>query len=165
MVSPSPRFMADAMLGRLTRWLRMLGYDTAYEKLITDEGLIERTIREDRWLLTRDRYLARRKIIRGRCLLVVSDHLDEQLRELRRDLHLILEPSEQRPFRCANCNAIPIPVAPREVVDLVPPYVARHHDRFAQCPSCRQVYWPGTHWEAVVGRLSAIRNMEVDRSA
>lgn len=157
-----PRFMADAMLGRLARWLRMLGYDTAYEKMIADEPVIERTLREDRRLLTRDRYLAQRRNIRGRCLLIDGDHLDEQLRQLQLELHLDLLPSEHRPFRCANCNAVPIPVAPREVEGLVPPYVARHYDRFAQCPSCRQVYWPGTHWEAMIGRLSAIRGMETD---
>jgi uncharacterized protein with PIN domain len=163
--SPSPRFMADAMLGRLARWLRMLGYDTAYEKIISDERVIEWTLHENRCLLTRDWYLAQRKILRGRCLLIASDHLDSQLRELQRGLHLDLDPNEQRPFRCANCNVIPTSVSPTEVIGLVPPYVALHFDRFAQCPSCRRVYWPGTHWEAVVGRLSAIRNTEGDRFA
>lgn len=55
---PVIRFMADAMFGRLERWLRILGYDTAYEKVITDDVLIERVLRENLWLLTRDGYLA-----------------------------------------------------------------------------------------------------------
>ena len=56
-IVPSPAFFADAMLGRLARWLRMLGYDTAYEKVISDEALISRVLTEQRWLLTRDSYL------------------------------------------------------------------------------------------------------------
>lgn len=72
-------FIADAMLGRLARWLRILGYDTAYEKMITDERLVERAVREDRWLLTRDRNLALRRLLRGRHTLLVSDKVDGQL--------------------------------------------------------------------------------------
>lgn len=62
---PAPlAFFADAMLGRLAHWLRILGYDTAYDKIISDEALIERTLREDRWLLTRDRRLVLRQLHR-----------------------------------------------------------------------------------------------------
>ena len=59
-IVPSTVFFADAMLGRLARWLRMLGYDTAYEKVISDGSLISRAVTEQRWLLTRDRYLVQR---------------------------------------------------------------------------------------------------------
>ena len=65
-ISSPQAFIADAMLGRLARWLRMLGYDTAYEKAISDQALIERALAEGRWVLTRDRYLAKRKLLRGR---------------------------------------------------------------------------------------------------
>jgi hypothetical protein len=75
--APSPAFFADAMLGRLARWLRMLGYDTAYEKVISDESLIARVLTEQRWLLTRDRYIVQRKVLRGRHTLIVSDHLQD----------------------------------------------------------------------------------------
>jgi uncharacterized protein with PIN domain len=74
-IVPSPLFFADAMLGRLARWLRMLGYDTAYEKVISDEALTARVLTEQRWLLTRDRYLVQRKVLRCRHTLIVSDHL------------------------------------------------------------------------------------------
>ncbi|MEK6634069.1 MAG: Mut7-C RNAse domain-containing protein [Nitrospirota bacterium] len=154
---PPTGFMADAMLGRLARWLRMLGYDTAYDKNIADDLLIEQTLREDRWLLTRDRYLARRKVLRGRLTLITSDYLDGQLSQLRHELHLNLDPSAQRPFRCANCNVPANPLSPCEAAPLVPPFVAQHYDHFVQCPRCRHVYWPGTHWVAIVGRLATIR--------
>jgi len=89
--TPGPmRFMADAMLGRLARWLRILGYDTAYEKVITDEALLERVIRDDRWLLTRDRRLALRKLLRDRHTLIVSDDVEGQLHQLHGTLRSIL---------------------------------------------------------------------------
>src|SRR4030066_1602382 len=85
-IVPPPMFFADAMLGRLARWLRMLGYDTAYEKVISDEWLIARVLEEQRWLLTRDRYLVQRKTLRDRHTLIVSDHFQDQLRQLRSEL-------------------------------------------------------------------------------
>ena len=54
-------FFADVMLGKLARWLRMLGYDTAYERKIDDADVVGRVLREDRWLLTRDRHLVEAK--------------------------------------------------------------------------------------------------------
>ncbi len=149
-------FLADAMLGRLARWLRILGYDTAYDKTLTDDLLIERAQREGRWLLTRDRYLARRKVLRGRHTLITNDSINDQLRQLRHDLNLSLDPSEERPLRCAKCNVLVMPVSSREADPLVPQYVAQHYNHFAQCPRCLHVYWPGTHWEAMVARLAAI---------
>lgn len=157
---PVTRFMADAMLGRLARWLRILGYDTAYEKIIPDEVLIERVLGENRWLLTRDGYLARRRVLRGRHTLIASDHVDDQLRQLHDELSLRLDLAEHRQFRCADCNAALHPISAGEVSALVPPFVARHYHEFLRCDSCARVYWPGTHWDALVGRLALIRKGE-----
>lgn len=153
-------FIADAMLGRLARWLRILGYDTAYEKVITDEALIERAVREQRWLLTRDRRLTLRKLLRGRHTLIISDHLEEQLRQLRDELHLPLDLRVDRGYRCADCNVVLISISPEVAVPLVPPFVARHYKMFLQCPRCRKVFWPGTHWEHILDRLTTMRAAE-----
>jgi len=157
---PPTRFMADAMLGRLARWLRILGYDTAYEKIIPDEVLIERVLGENRWLLTRDGYLAQRKVLRGRHTLIASDHIDDQLRQLHDQLSLHLDLAEHGQFRCADCNAALHPISAEEASALVPPFVARHYHEFLQCDSCGRVYWPGTHWEALTGRLALIKKGE-----
>lgn len=154
---PVIRFMADAMLGRLARWLRILGYDTAYEKVITDEVLIERTLREDRWLLTRDEYLAQRKVIRGRHTLIESDDLEVQLRQLHQGLKIELDVNHQRGHRCADCNVALIAISPDDARPLVPPFVAQQYREFLQCPHCRRVFWPGTHWHDLLGRVTAIR--------
>ena len=153
---PVQRFIADAMLGRLARWLRILGYDTAYEKMITDEALIERALREDRWLFTRDRRLVLRKLIRGRHTLIVHDDLEGQLRQLHREIKINLDVSDHRSYRCADCNAVLMPLAHDDAVPLVPFFVAQRYREFLQCPRCRRVFWQGTHWEDLSGRVAAV---------
>lgn len=159
---PPARFMADAMLGRLARWLRILGYDTTYEKVIRDDVLIEHVLRENRWLLTRDGHLAQRKILRGRHTLIASDDLDGQLRQLRQDLKIDLNMNHQRGYRCADCNAALLSISYDKAAPLVPPVVAQQYRAFLQCPQCRRVFWPGTHWDDLRGRLAAIKNRGAD---
>jgi len=153
---PPTRFIADAMLGRLARWLRILGYDTAYEKEISDEALVDRALREDRWLLTRDSHLVLRKLLRGRHTLIISDHLDEQLRQLRDERHLPLDLSVDRGYRCADCNQWLVMIPREEAVCKVPPLVAEQHYRFMQCRSCGRVYWPGMHWTNIRRQLAQL---------
>ena len=156
-IVPAPLFFADAMLGRLARWLRILGYDTAYEKVNADEPLISRVLTEQRWLLTRDRDLVQRKLLRGRHMLIASDHLPEQLQQLRSELHLDLDLNEKTASRCASCNNILKPIPHEKATSTVPAYVASSHPRFMQCPNCRRIYWPGTHWTHVLARLQELR--------
>ncbi len=157
-LSFSPRvFFADAMLGRLTPWLRMLRYDTSYEKIISDEALNARVLTEHRWLLTRDNYLVQRKFLRDRHRLIVSDHLQDQLRQLRLELHIMLDLGDGTASRCAACNNIPIAIPHEEAARTVPAYVASLHTRFMQCPNCGRIYWPGTHWTHMLTRLQELR--------
>jgi uncharacterized protein with PIN domain len=156
-IVPSPTFFADAMLGRLARWLRTLGYDTVYEKVISDESLAARVLAEQRWLLTRDRYLVQRNVLRGRHTLIVSDHLQDQLRQLQSELHLDLDLSDKTASRCAACNTILIVIRHEEATLTVPAYVASLHPRFVQCQNCGRIYWPGTHWAHMLARLQELR--------
>lgn len=151
------------MLGRLARWLRIMGHDTAYERALPDDALIEQVLREDRWLLTRDGYLAKRRRVRDRCTLVASDHLEEQLQQLSHELHLDLTVRVQT-ARCAECNLILEPVPREEAVPSIPALVASRHERFVRCPGCRRIYWPGTHWSDLLNRLERLRGLS-DKSA
>lgn len=145
-MSRPERFLVDGMLGRLARWLRVAGHDAVYEPPFDDLFLAERARRENRILLTRDRNLASRRGIRS--LLVEEDDLEGQLRQV-----LSLFPPPGPGSRCIVCN-VPLEEAAKSAVqDLVPPYVREHYDRFWVCPSCRRIYWQGTHWERMQQKL------------
>lgn len=139
------------MLGSLARWLRFMGYDTAYPEPGPDRLLIDRTRAEARVLLTRDRELAAR--VTG-AVQVRSDDLDEQIREVASVLRLRLVAPLSR---CSLCNEILEAVPPEDVKGLVPDGVTSRHHEFWRCPSCRRVYWQGTHWDKMVERLNDLR--------
>lgn len=145
------------MLGRLARWLRTLEYDTAYEKVVTDDTLIERVLAEHRWLLTRDRNLAQRKVLQDRHTLIVSDRLQDQLRQLQSELSLNLDLTDSTASRCASCNSLLAEISREEAACKVPSYVASLQPRFVQCPSCERIYWPGTHWTHLLASLQELR--------
>jgi uncharacterized protein with PIN domain len=146
-------FIADAMLGTLAKWLRILGYDTHFDPALDDFQLMRLARAEDRVLLTRDRELARRRGIRT--LLIESEQLDNQIRQVL--VELALEP-EQSFSRCPVCNEL-LQSLDREVArELVPAYVARTHETFKICPACRRVYWPGTHRQRMDEFLAGLQN-------
>ncbi len=152
----TPAFFADAMLGKLARRLRMLGYDTAYERVIDDETLMQRALAQHRWLLTRDRYLARRRVLRGRITLIRSDHVGDQLRQLAEELQIALRLNEQPP-RCPECNVVLETISRETAAVSVPPHVACTHETFVWCPGCGRIYWPGTHWTRIEAHFASLR--------
>ncbi len=137
-----PRFLADAMLGRLARWLRYLGYDTAYDARAGDAALAGRALREGRTLLTRDHGLLERWPLSG-AVLVESDRPSDQLRQVVNTLDLAWRGRERT--RCTVCNGILRPLPAEEARDRVPAFVFATRDRFTRCPDCGRIYWEGTH--------------------
>jgi uncharacterized protein with PIN domain len=144
-----PSFLADAMLGRLAKWLRLLGYDTAYAGEESDQRIAARARAESRVLLTRDREMARRRGIR--CLLVHSQDLDEQLEQV---LSAFGQPPGELAPRCPRCNASLIEISPQAARARVPAYVFQEHRCFHRCPACDRVYWPGSHWARIEETLA-----------
>jgi len=148
------KFIADAMLGRLARWLRVMGCDTAYCREIDDADLVARAEREGRLILTRDTLLLRRRKARGNSFFVEGDHFRDQLRQVVRAFGI--DPEERFLSRCLECN-VPLEEAGGErVASLVPPYVRATRERFRGCPSCGRMYWGGTHRERMVEELREI---------
>jgi len=135
------RLLADAMLGRLATWLRILGHDAEYFRG-EDRDLIRRAWDEGRLLLTRDTRLLRRRRLPPH-LFIQSDHVAEQLRQVVATLGL--DPGAPMGHRCLRCNVILEPRTKPEVIGLVPEFVWSHHQDFRSCPRCRRVYWAGTH--------------------
>lgn len=142
------RLLADCMLGRLAKWLRLIGYDTAYENDATDHELARRARAEGRLLLTRDRELAARRGLKT--LLIRSGQLEQQVQQIQEALGPPPEPSLSR---CSVCNVVLEEIAPEEVADRVPRYVLETHTEFRQCPSCGRVYWSGSHVQAMEEQL------------
>jgi uncharacterized protein with PIN domain len=147
------RLIADAMLGRLAKWLRILGYDTAYLADTDDFAVMRLARAEDRLILTRDRALAGRQGVRA--LLVESEILEEQLCQVWADVG----PSPDPPFsRCPVCNQPLVEAAPELVAARVPPHVQRTHERFSLCIACDRLYWPGSHWRRMQARVTGLRD-------
>jgi uncharacterized protein with PIN domain len=146
------RFVADAMLGTLAKWLRILGYDTLFDAALDDHELVRLARSEERVLLTRDRELAQRRGVQT--LLVLSEDLDDQVQQVLADLDL--EP-DQAFSRCPVCNE------PLETMDhkaaqaRVPAYVAQTQKTFKTCPACQRIYWRGTHWQRMDRHLAKLR--------
>jgi uncharacterized protein with PIN domain len=139
-------FVADAMLGTLAKWLRILGYDTRFDPALDDHQLVRLARAEDRVLLTRDRELARRRGMRA--LLISSEHLDDQIRQVLKDLGLGTSRSwANGPSRCPVCNERLETMDPEAARARVPAHVAQTQEEFKHCPACQRVYWRGTHWQ------------------
>ncbi len=145
------RFLADSMVGKLARWLRLLGHDVRYERRLEDGLLVAAAAQEGRVVLTRDRRLVERRACR-RYVLLQSDDPEEQLMELIRAVDLPLD-EDRWMSRCLECNGLLEEVDRAEVRGEVPPYVHAHHERFARCAECRQIYWRGTHVRGMLARL------------
>jgi hypothetical protein len=142
-----PRFVADAHLGGLARYLRLLGFDTRFENDPGDDALAEISATEHRILLSRDLgLLARRRVTHG--LWVPETRPREQLAWLvdRLDLYRLF-----RPFtRCMPCNGALEAVTREQVRDLVPARVLAAFERFWRCRGCGRIYWRGSHYERLV---------------
>jgi hypothetical protein len=138
-----PRFAADAHLGRLAAYLRLLGFDTAYRRDADDQELAERSASEERVLLTRDLGLLKRGIVRRGYFLRTTDSARQLLEVVRRfDLA-----ARARPFtRCLPCNAVLAPASKTHVAPFVPPRSREHFEAFSRCPACGRVYWQGSHY-------------------
>lgn len=146
-----PRLLLDATLGRLARWLRLMGYDAAYLPSADALTLCRLARAEGRLILTRSRKLAGRSS--APLILIYSQMLDEQIEQVKAQLR---PPPEPCAPRCAICN-IPLEPLSREAAqNRVPPYVWRTATSFSACPACYRVYWPGTHWQAIQERREGL---------
>ena len=153
------RFLADGMLGKLSRWLRMLGHDVEYSNDLDDDQLIATATEEDRVLLTRDVRLFRKASVGGvEAFLVKGRTETEKLAELARGFGLRLE-MDVESSRCPRCNAGIRSVSKEEIADRIPESTSRFYDEFWICEDCGQVYWRGSHWMRISRTLDQARRM------
>jgi len=150
-----PRFVADVMLGRTAKWLRMLGFDTFYDNRAGDDVLKELCIKENRVLLTKDVAL-HEAMPDGTSRLVAAVYPRQQLEEIAAVFRL---DRFALPPRCSLCNGELAAVDKALVRDLVPPYVFRTQSSFQRCQSCQKIYWPGTHLGKITQFIENIRKL------
>ena len=148
-----PRFLADVMLGTLAKWLRILGYDTAYNNTIGDDEIIERCQAEGRIGLTRDRRLVQR-LSECSVLFIDREELFEQVRQVLKFVGADWQPT-QTLSRCIECNRLLEEVNRQKVEGKVPSYVLETQTRFRRCPFCARLYWSGTHRQNIYEQLTA----------
>ncbi len=154
------KFIADAMLGRLAKWLRILGFDVLYYPDIDDREVVRIAREQERTILTRDTELAKRKGLPG-VIFVENDDVFDQLAFIRERLGF-----SQAAFsgRCAVCNGMLEEVSRKETVrDLVPDFVYLNSAGFMRCRECGKVYWEGSHRKRMRERVNEVLSIRVKR--
>lgn len=144
-------FIADAMVGRLAKWLRLLGFDTLYRRDVGDGELVRIAFREGRVILTRDSHFLRRKNM-GNLFFLHSDKTSQQLLEVIAAFKI----KKFRRARCVLCNGSMDQVENKEDIRaMMPEYVYLTDEVFLKCRGCGNIYWEGSH-------LKKFRNMVSD---
>lgn len=148
-----PKLIADAMLGRLARWLRLYGYDVIYG-LVDDDEILKIAEKEDRLVLTRDSGLAERS---RRVILLRSNKLEEQFEELK-NFGFTFEELFPPNARCPKCNGLIRKAEKEEIKSKVPHNVYAKYNEFYVCTKCGQIYWPGRQWNEMIKIDRKLRN-------
>ena len=138
------KFILTDELGRLARWLRILGFDTVVEK--DRRALVLRSLREDRVILTRDSKMSR--FTGARMVKIASDFVEKQLAQAIHELGLKINKDDLFKL-CIICDEELVPAEKASIKELVPAYVYETQENFMKCPKCSRIYWQGSHWELV----------------
>ena len=149
------KFICDEQLGKLARWLKVIGQDVYYKNRLEDSRLMEIAQKESRIILTRDTRLLKK--LDEKCLryfFVSENYPALQLKEL---IEHFKESIRIRIFtRCTDCNILLEEVSPEEVKEKVPPFVFKTQKIFRRCPNCGKVFWRGTHRPQVDIQLRSV---------
>jgi uncharacterized protein with PIN domain len=148
-----PRFVLDVHLGKLARYLRLLGFDSLYDRCYDDPTIVALSVAERRIILTRDKGLLKRRAVRrGYWLRHIQPR--RQIAEVVEALDLA---RLVRVFsRCMVCNAILEKVAEKDVSDQLPPGVRGQFEQLVRCPGCDRLYWPGSHYDRMVDLVKVL---------
>jgi len=156
-----PKFIVDSNVGKLARWLRIMGYDALFFNNIDDDKLIDIALEDERIVLTRDSQIGKRRVVTNGQLKIVLVEDDDPRKQLRHVVKALkLDCCLKQFTRCLECNKILLLRSKEEVKELVPPYVFLTQTQYMQCPSCLRVYWRGTHWQRMKNELEKITEEE-----
>ena len=148
------KFFADNNVVKLAKLLRMMGYDTRFFNSGDDSRMIAIALAEGRVILTRDTQIMRRRLVTSgqlKAILIQGDEPEQQVRQVIENLNL---DCKFRPFTiCLECNQPLVFRSRKQVEDRVPPYVFQIQEQYMECPACHRIYWRGTHWQSMLGKL------------
>ena len=148
------KFLADGMLGKLARWLRMLGQDVTYSVRFSDNELLDLTKVEERVLLTKDFELYKRAISRGLDSFYVEGKTESnRLAEVSKRYGLTLS-VDMAKSHCPICNAKLQAASKEQLKEELKENTYTYYDRFWKCSDCGQVYWEGAHWKQITNTLT-----------
>jgi uncharacterized protein len=155
----SMRFIVDHNVGKLARWLRLMGFSSVFFTGEDDSFMVKQALAENRILLTRDTGIMKRRLVtsgRIKAILLESEDPERQMRQLLSTLDL---KAQAQPFTlCLEDNEALVPASQTDVKDRVPPYVLKTQTQYMECPGCRRVYWRGTHWLTMIHKLEKMYN-------
>jgi len=158
-MADTPKFIIDHNVGKLVKWLRLMGYDSRFFDGSDDAELVAMAQAEGRVILSRDTQIMKRRVITSGKLKAVLIHSDEPERQIHQVIDVLGLDCRFRPFAlCLECNQPLVERSKEEVKELVPPYVFKTQSQFMQCPNCQRIYWRGTHWQAMTKRLEKFVN-------
>lgn len=146
------------MLGKLARWLRLLGERVFFDKSLGDDEILKKAIKENAVLLTRDELLAGKAGDYARVLLLKPNDSFEQLDFVMKKFGLKPKGGAESSFKiCPKCGGSIKRVAKAKVVARVYPRVFKQQKLFWECSGCRQLYWKGSHWKKIRGKISDLK--------
>ncbi len=148
------KFLADSMLGKMARWLRMIGQDVVYDVELNDNELLELAKKENRALLTKDLELYQRAIGRGIDAFYVEGKTEsERLAELAKRYGFALEMDMEK-SNCSVCNTKLKATSKDQLSGELQKNTFTYYDKYWKCPNCGQIYWKGAHWRQISKTLS-----------
>lgn len=148
------KFIADSMLGKLVRWLRMLGHDVTYNVALKDSALLEIAKKEGRILLTKDLELYKRAISRNVEVFFVEGNTEpKRLAEIAKRYSLTLTINMDE-ANCPICNTKLEATEKQKLLNELEKNTFTYYDNFWECPNCGQIYWQGAHWKQIISTLN-----------
>ncbi|HEY4716569.1 MAG TPA: Mut7-C RNAse domain-containing protein [bacterium] len=147
------KFVVDRMLGKLARLLRLLGFDAEYVTEVDDSD-IEKWSMSGAIFLTRGRKYEKES--KNSVYIVKENYPVFQVREIISALVIDLDVKNFF-SRCLECNKLLEQAAEDDVKSRVPEYVRKTMNEFSTCPSCRRIYWEGTHRTHMQEMIDVIR--------
>ncbi len=155
-----PKFILDVHLGKLAKFMRILGYDTLYEMDYEDDQIVEISLEQKRTILTRDLGILKRGVV-THGYFVRNTEPEKQIVEILNRFQL--ENRIEMFSRCLECNSEIREIEKSKIVERIPPKVANHYDQFYYCDKCDKIYWKGSHYEKMRSVVSSLLKEKVNK--